>query len=53
MRTLFALLDGFMVQIVLEDPGVTRRFAHDESLRFLGRELGFDARAFSSRPRAE
>ena len=49
VRTLFALLDGFMVQIVLGDPAVTRRFAHDASLRFLARELGFDARAFSSR----
>ena len=49
VRTLFALLDGFMVQIVLEDPAVTRRFAHDESLHFLARELGFDAHAFSSR----
>jgi len=49
VRTLFAMLDGFMVQIVLDDPAVTRRFAHDESLRFLSRELAFDARAFSSR----
>lgn len=50
--TLFALLDGFMVQLVLEDPVVTPRLALDQSLRFVGRELGFDPYAFSSRPRA-
>jgi AcrR family transcriptional regulator len=50
VRTLFALLDGFMVQIVLEDPAVTRSFAYEQSLRFLGRELAFDPRAFTSRP---
>jgi AcrR family transcriptional regulator len=52
VRTLFALLDGFMVQLVLDDPGVSRRFAYEESMRFLGRELGFDPYEFSSRPRA-
>jgi len=52
VRTLFALLDGFMVQLVLDDPEVSRRFAYDESLRFLGRELGFDPHEFSSRSRA-
>ena len=49
VRTLFALLDGFMVQLVLEDPRVSSRFAYEESLRFLGNELGFDPHAFSSR----
>ena len=52
VRTLFALLDGFMVQLVLDDPGVSRRFAYEESMRFLGRELAFDPYEFSSRPRA-
>jgi AcrR family transcriptional regulator len=49
VRTLFALLDGFMVQLVLEDRRVSSRFAYDESLRFLGNELGFDPHEFSSR----
>ena len=49
VRTLFALLDGFMVQLVLEDPRVSSRFAYEESLRFVGNELGFDPREFSSR----
>jgi AcrR family transcriptional regulator len=49
VRTLFALLDGFMVQLVLHDPEVSNRFAHEEILRFLGRELGFEPRDFSSR----
>jgi len=52
VATLFAMLDGFMVQLVLDDPVVTPRLALDESLRFVGRELGFDPHAFSSRPRA-
>ena len=42
VRTIFALLDGFMVQLVLEDPG-------EASLRLLGSELGFDPHRFSSR----
>ena len=49
VRTLFALLDGFMVQLVLEDPEVSCRFAFEEILRFLGNELGFAPHDFSSR----
>jgi BetI-type transcriptional repressor, C-terminal len=48
VKTLFALLDGFLVQMVLEDRGVTKRFAHDQSFRFLSRELEFDPRPFMS-----
>lgn len=50
--TLFAMLDGFMVQLVLDDPVVTPRLALEQSLRFVERELGFDPHAFSTRPRA-
>jgi len=49
VRTVFALLDGFMVQLVLEDPGVSSHFAYEASLRFLGSELGFDPHEFTSR----
>lgn len=40
--TLFALLDGFLVQLVLEDAQVTKAFAHEACFRFVSRELGFD-----------
>ena len=48
VRTMFALLDGFLVQMVLEDPEVTKGFAHEHSFRFVGNELGFDPDPFLS-----
>jgi AcrR family transcriptional regulator len=49
VRTLFALLEGFVVQLVLDDPEVTERFAHEQSMAFVGDQLGFDPWEFSSR----
>ena len=31
VKTMFALLDGFLVQMVLDDPEVTKAFAHEHS----------------------
>jgi AcrR family transcriptional regulator len=46
--TLFALLEGFLVQLVLEDPQVSESFAHEQSLRFIADQLQFDSFEFSS-----
>jgi AcrR family transcriptional regulator len=43
VRTLFALLEGFLVQLVLKDPEVTESFAREQSMRFVADQLGFDA----------
>lgn len=51
VRTLFALLEGFLVQLVLKDSEVSERFAHEQSMRFVADRLGFDPFEFSSRPR--
>jgi AcrR family transcriptional regulator len=47
VRTLFALLEGFLVQLVLEDSEVTEPFALEQSMRYLADRLDFDPYAFS------
>ena len=42
VRTLFALLEGFLVQLVLEDPEVSESFAREQSMRFIADQLQFD-----------
>ncbi|HET9082648.1 MAG TPA: TetR family transcriptional regulator C-terminal domain-containing protein, partial [Trebonia sp.] len=40
--TLSALLDGFAVQIALDDPAVPPQRTYDLSMRFAAGQLGFD-----------
>ena len=40
--TLSALLDGFAVQIALEDPAVPPRRTYELAMRFAAGQLGFD-----------
>ena len=47
VRTLFALLEGFLVQLVLEDSEVTEPFALEQSMRYLAEQLDFDPYDFA------
>ena len=50
VKTLFALLDGFTVQVALKDPDVTKEFGNEQALSFAGRVLDFDPTLYSQRP---